>query len=141
MSGSSPHIALVDDDASVRKALARLLSASSFEIKTYSSARDFLHSLESEFPECLILDINMPEITGLDLQRQMQRAGIDIPTIVITAHNTPGLRERCQSAGASAFLLKPLDGQQLIGEIHTAVSRAYSSRTDDTPTARLFPSS
>lgn len=128
MSGYSPHVAIVDDDASVRKALARLLSTCSFEIKTYSSAQDFLISLESEFPECLVLDLNMPETTGLDLQRRMQRAGIEIPTIVITACSVPGLRERCQSAGAAAFLVKPLDGQRLIREVHTAVRRSMQAQ-------------
>jgi FixJ family two-component response regulator len=123
MSGYSTYVALVDDDASVRKAIARLLSASAFETRTYGSAQDFLNSLDTETPECLLLDINMPETTGLDLQRHMQSAGIDIPTIVITAFNTPGLRERCQSAGATGFLLKPIEGQQLIGEIQAAIRR------------------
>lgn|SRR5436189_1487817 len=125
MSGLSYHVALVDDDASVRKALARLLSASAFETRTYCSANDFLTSLEKEAPRCLVLDLNMPETTGLDLQRHMQRAGINIPTIVITAHSAPGLLERCRWAGATAFLLKPLDGHALIGKIHSAVRREF----------------
>jgi FixJ family two-component response regulator len=117
------RIAIVDDDASVRKALARLLSASSFDIETYGSARDFLASLKTSKPDCLVVDLHMPELTGFDLQRQLARSGVQIPTIVITAYNEPGLRERCQSAGAAAFLLKPLDGSTLIGVINAATGR------------------
>jgi FixJ family two-component response regulator len=124
MTKSSPRVALVDDDASVRKALARFLSASSFDITTFASAHEFLKSLDAEQPECLVVDLHMPEITGLELQRHLARAGIKIPTIVITAYNEPGLRERCQSAGAAAFMIKPLDGKTLIGEINTAIHRA-----------------
>jgi FixJ family two-component response regulator len=117
------RIAVVDDDASVRKALARLLSASSFEIETYGSARDFLKSLGAGAPDCLVVDLHMPELTGFDLQRRLARAGIRIPTIVITAYNEPGLRERCQMAGATAFLPKPLDRSTLIGAINSATAR------------------
>jgi FixJ family two-component response regulator len=117
------RIAIVDDDASVRKALARLLSASSFDIETYGSARDFLASLKTSKPDCLVVDLHMPELTGFDLHRQLARSGVQIPTIVITAYNEPGLRERCQSAGAAAFLLKPLDGSTLIGVINAATGR------------------
>jgi FixJ family two-component response regulator len=124
MTKLSPRVALVDDDASVRKALARFLSASSFEITTFGSAHEFLKSLDADQPECLVVDLHMPEITGLELQRHLARAGIKIPTIVITAYNEPGLRERCQSAGAAAFMVKPLDGKTLIGEINTAIHRA-----------------
>lgn len=122
MANSPTRVALVDDDASVRKALARFLSASSFDITTYGSAREFLKSLKSDTPECLVVDLHMPEITGLDLQRHLMRAGTKIPTIVITAYNEPGLRELCQTAGAAAFLLKPLDGATLVKAIN-AVTR------------------
>src|SRR4051812_16981218 len=118
------RVALVDDDASVRKALARLLSASSFEITTFGSAMEFLKSVEDHPPQCLVLDLHMPDITGLDLQRHLMRAGLNIPTIVITAYNEPGLRERCESAGASAFMIKPLDAKALIGEINSAIHQA-----------------
>jgi FixJ family two-component response regulator len=124
MSNAATRVALVDDDASVRKALARLLSASSFEITTFGSAMEFLKSGEDHPPQCLVLDLHMPDITGLDLQRHLMRAGLNIPTIVITAYNEPGLRERCESAGASAFMIKPLDAKALIGEINSAIHHA-----------------
>src|SRR5688572_6201994 len=122
MARPSTRVALVDDDASVRKALARLLSASSFDITTYPSASEFLKSLKADAPECLVVDLHMPDTTGLDLQRHLRRAGIKIPTIVITAYNEPGLRERCVSAGAAAFLVKPLNGPSLVGAINAAVA-------------------
>jgi FixJ family two-component response regulator len=129
MTNPSARIAIVDDDASVRKALARLLSASSFDIDTYGSARDFLASLRTGKPDCLVVDLHMPELTGFDLQRQLARVGVQIPTIVITAYNEPGLRERCQSAGAAAFLLKPLNGSTLIGVINAATGRHQAAES------------
>jgi len=116
-----PRVALVDDDASVRKALGRALSASSFEITTFCSATEFLKSLEVQSPQCLVVDIHMPDITGLDLRNHLARVRINIPTIVITALNKPGLRERCQSEGAAAFLVKPFDVRALIAEINSAI--------------------
>jgi FixJ family two-component response regulator len=121
MGKASTRVALVDDDASVRKALGRLLAASSFEITTFVSATEFLKSLDEQSPQCLVVDFHMPGITGLDLHRRLASAGINIPTIVITARNKPGLRERCEGAGAAAFLEKPFDGSALIGEINSAI--------------------
>jgi FixJ family two-component response regulator len=118
------RIAVVDDDEAVRKALARLLSASSFETRTYGSARDFIKSGPADLPECLVLDLHMPEIGGLDLQHLLRKAGISIPTVVITAHNEPGLLERCQSAGATTLLTKPLDQKALVGAIGAAIEAA-----------------
>jgi len=126
MPKSAIRIAVVDDDASVRKALARLLTASSFDTKTYGSAREFMDRFmdlgTAKPPQCLVLDLHMPELSGLDLQHQLRRAGINIPTIIVTAHSEPGMRERCQSAGASAFLLKPLNHASLVGAINAAIA-------------------
>ena len=122
MADTVTRVALVDDDASVRKALARLLQASSFEVNTFESAKEFLKSLKLSLPQCLVVDLHMPEVSGLELQRHLTRASINIPTIVITAFNEPELRARCRSAGAFAFLVKPLDGPTLISEINMAVA-------------------
>lgn len=120
MAQASPWIAIVDDDPSVLKGLARLLRARAFEVRTYTSARDFLTALPDGLPECLIVDLQMPEMTGLELQRHLARAGIQIPTIVITAHNEAGARERCESAGVAAFLSKPLQDTSLLDAIDDA---------------------
>ena len=125
MPKAQPRVAVVDDDMSVRKALARLLSASSFDIDTYGSAREFLAALQGPDgfpPECLVVDLHMPDITGLELQRYLTRFGIKIPTIIITAYNEPGTSERCTAAGASAFLLKPVNGSTLIAAINSATN-------------------
>lgn len=117
-------IAVVDDDSSVRKALARLLEANSFDAETYGSAQEFLDSLKIKRPDCLVLDLHMPDFGGLELQYRLRRSAIAIPTVIITAHNEIGLRERCSSAGAAAFLVKPLTGKALIDSINMATKSA-----------------
>ena len=114
-------VAIVDDNSAVRKALSRLLGACAIRAQSFGSAREFLNSLVSGVPECLIVDLQMPEMTGLELQGELCRLGARIPTIVITAHNESGLRERCLAAGAMAYLVKPLDGSELIANINSAV--------------------
>ena len=120
---STARVAIVDDDASVRRALARLIGACSFNPQTFGSAREFIDSLPAGLPDCLVLDLQMPDMTGLDLQRHLTRSGVKIPTIVITAHNDPGFRQRCESAGAIAYLLKPLNETTLIAAINSATRR------------------
>jgi FixJ family two-component response regulator len=117
------RIAIVDDDPGVRKGLARLLRASSFEAETFDSGMAFLESLRLRTPDCVIADLQMPEMTGLQLQHQLARSGVEIPTIIITAHDEVGARERCESAGASAYLLKPLQPSTLIAAIEAAMGR------------------
>jgi FixJ family two-component response regulator len=124
MAQASPWIAIVDDDPSVLRALARLLRARGIEARMYTSAREFLTALPDGLPECLIVDLQMPDMTGLELQRHLTRTGIVIPTIVITAHNEAGARERCESAGAAAFLSKPLQDTSLLAAIERATGRA-----------------
>jgi FixJ family two-component response regulator len=124
MARALPRIVIVDDDPAVLKALARLLKARAFEARTYTSAREFLSALHEGRPECLIVDLQMPEMTGLELQRHLTRSGLEIPTIVITAHNETGARERCESAGAAAFLSKPLQDISLLAAIERVMGRA-----------------
>jgi FixJ family two-component response regulator len=121
MAEASPWIAVVDDDPSVLKALSRLLRARGFQTRTYGSAKEFLVSLRGGLPVCLIVDLQMPEVSGLELQQHLARSGIQIPTIIITAHGDIGVRERCAAAGASAFLLKPLQDTSLVAAIDEAI--------------------
>lgn len=120
-------IAIVDDDSFVLKALSRLLSAHELQTRTFISAREFLSSLPDGLPECLIADLQMPEMTGLELQQSLKRDGIQIPTIIITAHHEAEMRKRCEAAGAVSFLSKPLQADSLLGAIDHARQRA--SRT------------
>src|SRR5215471_6955951 len=117
----SGYVAIVDDDTAVRKGLARLLGASAIRVRSFASGREFLESLSGEVPGCLIVDLQMPEMTGLELQGELARIGARIPTIVITAHNERGLRERCLAAGATAYLVKPLDAGVLLASIDSAI--------------------
>jgi FixJ family two-component response regulator len=116
----SPWIAVVDDDPSVLKALRRLLQARTFRAKAYGSAHEFLAALPDGLPDCLILDLQMPEMTGLELLQHLRDVGIRIPTIIITAHADSGARERCVSAGAIAFLSKPVQDLALFAAIGAA---------------------
>jgi len=116
------YVAIVDDDASVRKALARLVSVFSYRVQTFASVREFLESLKVEAPACLIVDLQMEETTGLELQQYLQNIGSRIPTIVLTAHDEPGMQDRCADAGAVAFLVKPVAKDQLLEAIEAATS-------------------
>src|SRR5262245_10266568 len=116
------RIAVVDDDASVRKALVRLLETSSYDARGFPSARELLFDLADARPECMIVDLQMPSMSGLDLQHHLARTGIKIPTIVITAHDEPGSRERCMAAGAAAYLLKPIRKAALLAAIDQAIA-------------------
>jgi FixJ family two-component response regulator len=124
--GTHRHrIAVVDDDVSVRKALQRLLRASDLDAETFASAEDFLASLpQAAPPDCLVLDLRMPGTSGLDLQRQVVRAGLRLPIVVITGHDEPGMQARCLAAGASAYLRKPLEAGTLLAAIEAAIHPA-----------------
>jgi FixJ family two-component response regulator len=98
-----PLIAIVDDDPSVLKALARLLRPHVLHVRTYTSAQEFLASLREGLPECLIVDLQMPEMTGLELQLHLTHSGVEIPTIVITAGSDTEARERAQPQAPQLF--------------------------------------
>jgi FixJ family two-component response regulator len=114
-------IAIVDDDPSVLKALRRTLRVRAFQSKTFESAQEFLTSLPDGLPECLIVDLQMPGMTGLELHDYLRRCGIAIPTIIITAHNDNRVRERPESRGLVAVLLKPLENGSLFNAIDAAM--------------------
>lgn len=122
---SAGRIAIVDDDASVRKALARLLSLSNYSLQTYGSAREFLDALPSGTPQCVILDLQMPEMNGLELHATLARSGLNIPIVVITAHSEASYREQCCAMGAAAYLLKPLDESHLLAAVRAAMRQDH----------------
>jgi FixJ family two-component response regulator len=115
-------VAIVDDDAGVRIALSRLLDASGIRTQSYASAREFLESLATSTPDCLIVDLQMPEMSGLELQQQLSRSGVRIPVIVITAHDNAESRRRCLAEGAAAYLTKPFNIAALLAIINSAVA-------------------
>ena len=119
----------MDDDPSVLKALSRSLRVRSFLTKTYGSAQDFLATLAEGLPDCLVLDLQMPEMTGLQLLAQLRRRNIQIPTIIITAHGDLESRKRCESAGVAAFLSKPLRNESLFAAISSAIRPERSANS------------
>lgn len=127
MDRSRLRIAVVDDDESVRKALKRLLRAANLDATTFASGRDFLNSLAAQLPDCIVLDLHMPGMSGMDVQQQLARDGLRLPTVIITGHDEPETRSRCLSAGAAAYLRKPLDDETLLDAIHRAAGTARSS--------------
>jgi len=120
MAGTCPWIAVVDDDPSVLKALRRLLRTRALHPKTFASAREFLAALADGVPECLIVDLQMPEMSGLELHQHLTKNGFEIPTIIITAHDDGDVRRRCESAGTAAYLLKPLQDTTFFAAIENA---------------------
>jgi FixJ family two-component response regulator len=122
-----PWIAIVDDDPFVLRGLARLLRTRALHPRTFESAEAFLGALSQGLPECLIVDLQMPEMSGLELRQHLSRIGIEIPTIVVTAHGDVQTRERCECAGTIAFLKKPVQEASLFAAIHAASNKAGSS--------------
>lgn len=138
MTEAAVRVAIVDDELSVRKALARLLSAASYEPLVYSSAGDFIESLRTDTPECLIVDIHMPDRSGLDLQKYLRRANRQIPTIIITAFDDAEIRAQCLASGASAFLTKPLHGPTLLDAIKAAMAPQPTPGDSTRPSKHAF---
>jgi FixJ family two-component response regulator len=117
-----PLIAVVDDEESVRRALARMLNASQLDVEVFASGQEFLDSLRTHRrPDCLVLDYQMPGLTGRDVQRQLALGRIRVPIIVVTAHDQPALREQCLADGAVAYLAKPLQRERLVSLIDDAM--------------------
>ena len=121
MDHRSPLIAIVDDEESVRRALRRLLVSSGLDVDVFCAGRDFFAALSSRRPDCVVLDLHMPEMSGFEIQSQLRQSGHDIPVVIITGHDTPESKSRVLSAGASAYLCKPVHGSELLRSIMTAL--------------------
>jgi FixJ family two-component response regulator len=123
MKDSEPIVFIVDDDESVRKALKRLIKSVGMNVETFTTAREFLSRQHYEGPSCLVLDIRMPGLSGLDLQQELAKAGITLPVIFITGHGNISMSVRAMKAGAVDFLEKPFDDQDLLDAIQQALER------------------
>jgi FixJ family two-component response regulator len=131
MNQNKINVAVVDDDESFARAIGRLLRASGFEVSTYLSAEAFLAPASCPRPECLVLDIQLGGMSGLDLQRRLHERGDAVPIIFVTAHDAPGVRQEAQQAGCSAYFLKPVPGESLLKAIAKAVNPSSRSNQDD----------
>ncbi len=119
---------LVDDDASVRKALARLLKSNGFQVETFASAEEFLKYQRPDASGCLVLDLHMPGVNGLELQRRLNQAGAGLPIIFITGHGDIPSSVEAMKAGAADFLPKPFDNAGLLNAVRQAVARDREGR-------------
>jgi len=121
---------VVDDDASVRRSLARLLHSAGFEVEAFASAEDFLSATRPERPSCLVLDLHMPGIGGLDLQHRLAAAGLDPAIVFLSGHGTVPSSVRAMKAGAVDFIQKPFDGPDLLAAVGRAVDRDRGARVE-----------
>ena len=119
-----PLIAVVDDEEPIRKALKRLLRAAGLDAEGYASGQAFLEGAASRRPDCVLLDLHMPSMSGQQLLGRIRKMAGSPPVVVITAHDTPETREECLAAGAAAYLRKPLDDRLLLNAINAALSRS-----------------
>ena len=127
MASGELSVCVIDDDASVLRAVRRLLRAAGFAVRTFASAEDFLDSRDAPRPDCLVLDVHLGGVSGLGLQERLAASGRSIPIVFITAQDPPATRKRARAATAPECLRKPFDDESLIGAILRATDRTPSS--------------
>jgi FixJ family two-component response regulator len=136
-STASASVFVVDDDAEVRAAMQRLLKTVGLHAEAFASAKDFLQRSMPQGPSCLILDVRLPGMSGLDMQRKLVAAGINLPIIFITAHADVPLAVRAMKSGAVEFLTKPVRGQDLLDAVEQALRRDEATRQEQRDVAAL----
>jgi FixJ family two-component response regulator len=135
MTDAPPAVFVVDDDASLRKALSRLIRSAGYRVLTFSSAGEFLESKVDDGPCCLVLDVQMPGQTGLDLQLEMKTRNLDFPIIFLTGHGDISMSVKAMKEGALNFLTKPVSDQDLLSAVQEAIEtniRVRSERSEVT---------
>ena len=123
MTMEKPVVFVVDDDESVCKALKRLMKSAGIKARSLSSAEDFLNQGCHNVPGCLILDVRMPGMNGLELQEKLVKSGSIMPIIFMSAHEDALAREQAMKAGAIAFLQKPFEDQQLLDVVYSVLNK------------------
>jgi RNA polymerase sigma factor (sigma-70 family) len=118
-----PVVFVVEDDRSLREAIKLLLETVDLRVETFRTAEQFLSSEHPDVPSCLVLDVRLPGVSGLELQRRMVRAGVTIPTVFITGHGDVPMSVQAMKAGAVEFLTKPFRDQQLLDAVQQALER------------------
>jgi len=117
-------LAVVDDDADVRMALMRLVSSAGFAVETFATGAEFMRSVDDHEPDCVVLDLHMPGMSGFDVQGALAVAHAAVPVVVVTVHDTPESRTRALRLGARAYLCKPVDDEALLAAIFAAIDPA-----------------
>ena len=137
MTDPAPCVFVVDDDPSLRRAIQRLVESVGLHVELFGSATEFMNSSHPEVVSCLVLDIRLPGISGLDFQRELAQAKNEIPTIFITAHGDIPMTVRAMKAGAVEFLTKPFRDQDLLDAIQVALERDRLRRRSQAESAML----
>jgi FixJ family two-component response regulator len=128
MAETQSVVYVVDDDSDVRNAIDTLMRSVGYKVRTFTSASEFLRAKLSDVPGCLVLDVRMPGMSGLDLQSEMTKANVDIPIIFITGHADVAMAVKVMKAGAVEFLTKPFHDQDLLDSLQHAVERDRLAR-------------
>ena len=123
MNGRSAKVFVVDDDVTVCVALSRLMRAASFQVETFGTAADLLRADRLTDADCLVLDVHLPDLSGLELQAKLTELGLDLPIVFITGRGDIPMSVRAMKAGALEFLTKPFDDQQLLDAIEQGIAR------------------
>lgn len=125
---SEPIVFVVDDDPAVGRSLERLMRSAGLETETFGSAEEFLGREPEERPSCLLLDVRMPGTSGLDLQRELRRRGLESAVVFLTGHGTVPVSVEAMKGGAVDFLEKPFDDEQLLASVREAIGRDAEAR-------------
>jgi FixJ family two-component response regulator len=128
---------IVDDDPSMRASIQGLLKSANLRSESFGTAEEFLRSKRLEAPSCLVLDVNLPGVNGLDFQRQLADAGIQIPIIFVTGHGDIPMTVKAMKSGAVEFLTKPFEDEELLNAIHQALDRDRVMRRQQSDLAGL----
>lgn len=123
MKDSEPIVFVIDDDPAVRESVKRLIASVGLRVETFGSTREFLDGKRPEAPACLVLDVRLPDVSGLEFQRDLAAANFHIPIIFITGHADVPMTVRAMKAGAVEFLTKPFRGQELLDAIQDAIAK------------------
>ena len=130
-------VAVIDDDPDIREALRGLLRSVGLDVELFASVQEFLASTRPDLPGCLVLDVRLPDRSGLDLQDELAKANIHLPVIFISGHADVPMSVRAMKAGAVEFLTKPVRDQDLLGAIQLALVKDRARRDDERTFARL----
>src|ERR671918_50651 len=137
MTDEQPVVFVIDDDPSIREALAGLLRSVGLEVLAFGSTQEFLQSERPDRPGCLVLDVRLPGRSGLDFQRELAQTGIDLPIVFITGHGDIPMSVRAMKAGAIEFLTKPFHDQELLDSVQLGIERDRARRRDAAALAAL----
>jgi len=134
---ATPTVLVIDDDESVRRALRDLFESVGLGVTTFESAREFLRTTRPDAPCCLVLDVRLPEQSGLDFQRELNERNIALPIVFLTGHGDIPMSVRAIKAGAVEFLTKPFREQELLDAVQAAIDRDRSGRAEQELVAEL----